>query len=124
MPPPIFLWIPRNTATQFPPLKWAAPPVVVTPDGSAVTERISQCAWRAGNYVTSAETLLGSKSSSKTLPSAGCCRNNSNTRNGWRRSDDSPGDRKSTRLNSSHVAISYAVFCLKKKKTDSERGIV
>src|SRR5690625_2587211 len=27
-----------------------------------------------------------------------------------------PGDRKSTRLNSSHVAISYAVFCLKEKK--------
>src|SRR3989442_4514686 len=27
-----------------------------------------------------------------------------------------PGDRKSTRLNSSHVRISYAVFCLKKKK--------
>src|SRR5690625_540378 len=30
---------------------------------------------------------------------------------------DAPEDRKSTRLNSSHVAISYAVFCLKKKKT-------
>src|SRR5438067_7991887 len=32
-------------------------------------------------------------------------------------------DRKSTRLNSSHVSISYAVFCLKKKKTqhDDER---
>src|SRR5690625_3714566 len=29
-----------------------------------------------------------------------------------------PGDRKSTRLNSSHVAISYAVFCLKKKKSN------
>src|SRR5438067_9624560 len=29
-----------------------------------------------------------------------------------------PGDRKSTRLNSSHVSISYAVFCLKKKKKD------
>src|SRR5436305_11170815 len=27
-------------------------------------------------------------------------------------------DRKSTRLNSSHVRISYAVFCLKKKKKD------
>src|SRR5438309_5221544 len=27
-----------------------------------------------------------------------------------------PGDRKSTRLNSSHSSISYAVFCLKKKK--------
>src|SRR5690625_7120985 len=29
-------------------------------------------------------------------------------------------DRKSTRLNSSHVAISYAVFCLKKKKRRTE----
>src|SRR5690625_6969509 len=28
-------------------------------------------------------------------------------------------DRKSTRLNSSHVAISYAVFCLKKKRTST-----
>src|SRR3712207_8778591 len=28
-----------------------------------------------------------------------------------------PGDRKSTRLNSSHANISYAVFCLKKKNT-------
>src|SRR5699024_11325335 len=27
-------------------------------------------------------------------------------------------DRKSTRLNSSHVSISYAVFCLKKKKSE------
>src|SRR5690625_5631864 len=36
---------------------------------------------------------------------------------GSRRSGDHRGrDRKSTRLNSSHVAISYAVFCLKKKK--------
>src|SRR5438874_7481857 len=30
--------------------------------------------------------------------------------------DVEPRDRKSTRLNSSHVEISYAVFCLKKKK--------
>src|SRR5207249_12147005 len=30
-------------------------------------------------------------------------------------------DRKSTRLNSSHVSISYAVFCLKKKKKKKER---
>src|SRR5256885_3914691 len=29
------------------------------------------------------------------------------------------GDRKSTRLNSSHLVISYAVFCLKKKKRHS-----
>src|SRR5437660_8348150 len=30
-------------------------------------------------------------------------------------------DRKSTRLNSSHVAISYAVFCLKKKKKTNNK---
>src|SRR5256885_9093430 len=30
-------------------------------------------------------------------------------------------DRKSTRLNSSHLVISYAVFCLKKKKKHQER---
>src|SRR5699024_11271791 len=30
------------------------------------------------------------------------------------------GDRKSTRLNSSHVSISYAVFCLKKKKKKNQ----
>src|SRR5436190_17275172 len=30
-------------------------------------------------------------------------------------------DRKSTRLNSSHTVISYAVFCLKKKKTTQRR---
>src|SRR5438105_12311550 len=35
---------------------------------------------------------------------------------------DAPdGDRKSTRLNSSHEWISYAVFCLKKKKTNITR---
>src|SRR5437870_11375233 len=33
-----------------------------------------------------------------------------------RMAGDAIGDRKSTRLNSSHVAISYAVFCLKKIK--------
>src|SRR5206468_7199677 len=31
-------------------------------------------------------------------------------------------DRKSTRLNSSHDQISYAVFCLKKKKTNRDRA--
>src|SRR5256885_9299874 len=32
-------------------------------------------------------------------------------------------DRKSTRLNSSHLVISYAVFCLKKKNKTSEGGL-
>src|SRR2546422_3086415 len=39
------------------------------------------------------------------------CRSTSSSSTG------TPGDRKSTRLNSSHGYISYAVFCLKKKKT-------
>src|SRR5690348_17392546 len=45
----------------------------------------------------------------------------------WRRSgcrsrpaSPSPPDRKSTRLNSSHPSISYAVFCLKKKKNKAK----
>src|SRR6266480_5695339 len=33
------------------------------------------------------------------------------------------GDRKSTRLNSSHMSISYAVFCLKKKKKKTHSKI-
>src|SRR3982750_2238345 len=43
-------------------------------------------------------------------------------RTGARRRPGAPraGDRKSTRLNSSHDQISYAVFCLKKKKTKHE----
>src|SRR5690349_22613005 len=47
-------------------------------------------------------------------------------RRGARRDDPRPGirDRKSTRLNSSHVEISYAVFCLKKKKKKKMNNIV
>src|SRR5690242_21527809 len=35
--------------------------------------------------------------------------------------DDAVEDRKSTRLNSSHMSISYAVFCLKKKTKDGNQ---
>src|SRR5437899_8341494 len=40
----------------------------------------------------------------------------------WDRGTDlvDPQDRKSTRLNSSHLGISYAVFCLKKKKDTTQ----
>src|SRR6201989_1540581 len=38
----------------------------------------------------------------------------------YRTLDDLAADRKSTRLNSSHVEISYAVFCLKKEEHTSE----
>src|SRR5438874_8085216 len=36
----------------------------------------------------------------------------------------SRGDRKSTRLNSSHVEISYAVFCLKKKRRRAHQASI
>src|SRR5256885_11379786 len=39
----------------------------------------------------------------------------------WNTSPSACRDRKSTRLNSSHLVISYAVFCLKKKKTKQYR---
>src|SRR5204863_8292950 len=41
-----------------------------------------------------------------------------------RRSRVAAADRKSTRLNSSHVEISYAVFCLKKKKQNLSVSII
>src|SRR5438445_8556261 len=52
------------------------------------------------------------------------------SRNAWMSGDVLPGqsaasvtgDRKSTRLNSSHANISYAVFCLKKKKQERACG--
>src|SRR5690606_40678635 len=67
-------------------------------------------------------TRCGTKSSStKASPSGGS--KESTRRDSARQrlplrpeSDQPPIDRKSTRLNSSHVKISYAVFCLKKKK--------
>src|SRR3712207_7303630 len=40
------------------------------------------------------------------------------------RSSSRTTDRKSTRLNSSHANISYAVFCLKKKKLDDVNAVV
>src|SRR5437762_3845793 len=40
-----------------------------------------------------------------------------------RGAEHSPADRKSTRLNSSHRCISYAVFCLKKKKDKDDEEI-
>src|SRR5256885_12477291 len=55
-------------------------------------------------------------------------RRNKDGRRRRHRHDDPPDvpgdarDRKSTRLNSSHLVISYAVFCLKKKKRANERS--
>src|SRR3712207_6850574 len=70
----------------------------------------------------SSSESLSWDSGQRLLPScsngSGKHRNGSLTPCGECRAKSSPGarDRKSTRLNSSHANISYAVFCLKKKK--------
>src|SRR2546426_12561967 len=63
-------------------------------------------------------TLFRSSACMPGAASRGCC---SSERGGTALTQRGPaaatqGDRKSTRLNSSHLVISYAVFCLKKKK--------
>src|SRR5215510_11997049 len=73
----------------------------------ALTGGITGCAGMAGHRPPLLHTLAGCAVLRRALRGA---------KRG--RSDQQPRrDRKSTRLNSSHVANSYAVFCLKKKKT-------
>src|SRR2546430_6985831 len=55
-------------------------------------------------------------SASTPRPSGTCC--STSTTSTRRTPGRGSGDRKSTRLNSSHSQISYAVFCLKKKTAD------
>src|SRR5690554_7764017 len=59
---------------------------------------------RSRRRAASRGTGRGSASGTPACPATGC----------------TATDRKSTRLNSSHVRISYAVFCLKKKKTRAQ----
>src|SRR5439155_26297949 len=66
-------------------------------------------------YTTLFRSPLGANRRRRPASSSGCRA----ARATWTPSTQSRtlrADRKSTRLNSSHVAISYAVFCLKKKK--------
>src|SRR5690348_17992111 len=58
----------------------------------------------------------------KTSYSTQRSQNGSNSGSANDRGPRKPGDRKSTRLNSSHPSISYAVFCLKKKKKKTKKN--
>src|SRR5438477_7616975 len=62
--------------------------------------------------------LLGARGQTAVpaLDSACSCRTAVESNSSQRKTAGSQQDRKSTRLNSSHMSISYAVFCLKKKK--------
>src|SRR5256885_12983101 len=68
----------------------------------------------------------GARARTRRLRTAPPCRSPGTIPAAPRRPGESPGcrpggrgDRKSTRLNSSHLVISYAVFCLKKKKPNN-----
>src|SRR2546430_13232969 len=68
--------------------------------------RIAFRAHEAGNGAHDRDTLTGSRNERVPILPQRCA--------GARRDKADHGDRKSTRLNSSHSQISYAVFCLKK----------
>src|SRR2546429_7213348 len=67
-----------------------------------LASRAMRCKWRS-----STPNILGSATSSL-----------------WKRSEQPYRDRKSTRLNSSHGYISYAVFCLKNKNTYNDTAVL
>src|SRR5438034_7743134 len=74
--------------------------------------------WRSAHYepMTDRNQQRGTTTSCwRTIRSVGWC---NERRDGSRATGHE--DRKSTRLNSSHTVISYAVFCLKKKKRKSK----
>src|SRR3712207_8684018 len=71
----------------------------------------------SGTYVATASGYLGGATDETTL------RNFLNNGYGVSFKGYTEGDRKSTRLNSSHANISYAVFCLKKKKKNNASPI-
>src|SRR5438132_2335253 len=71
---------------------------------------IAADAWRPGGYLA-ISFLAQARFSSENEKLAGC------------NSFGASRDRKSTRLNSSHTVISYAVFCLKKKKKKKQKII-
>src|SRR6267378_1317655 len=87
--------------------------IILRSGGPVISTRRSVRSGRIGATVQSESRIcfVSGRKSGRRPASSSCWR--------WRRRAKRrcrSGDRKSTRLNSSHVEISYAVFCLKKKK--------
>src|SRR5439155_16651232 len=102
-------------------------------DDKAIRFSVGDAAWKCAlnSYEcsrTDAKVSTASASETNTVADAEPQRRRGRDQRPRENSDRSPDgkwtasvkDRKSTRLNSSHVAISYAVFCLKKKKKNSD----
>src|SRR5690606_42118778 len=98
-------------------LSTATPPTVIYPlslhDALPISRQFLRHAWRPGACDRPGQHRGRGAFSAGLAACHGAPRRKTPA---WHRQQASPGDRKSTRLNSSHVKISYAVFCLKKKK--------
>src|SRR5699024_12177936 len=81
-----------------------------------ITEHSDKMPWYNGpsllEYLDQVEVRSDPSDTDFTMPMQRVCRPDSSFR-GFQGQIESGRDRKSTRLNSSHVSISYAVFCLK-----------
>src|SRR5690625_7086857 len=87
-------------------------------DISAFPTRRSSDLWSAARLLT---TPGGPHADGRRPPRAARC--DPGARRPRAQPEEHRRDRKSTRLNSSHVAISYAVFCLKKKTSGAAFGL-
>src|SRR5699024_11299583 len=81
-----------------------------------MVEALPQSATTAHRVGTAGTSVTGATTRTRRV----ACRAHGRATGPWHDPDHRHRDRKSTRLNSSHVSISYAVFCLKKKKTETE----
>src|SRR5690625_6254841 len=85
--------------------------IAITDDGTGIDEAIRPYLFHRFVKGKTGDTGLGLAISRAIIEQTG----------GYITVHNTEEDRKSTRLNSSHVAISYAVFCLKKKSRHSRR---
>src|SRR2546426_3197666 len=88
--------------------------IVLRPRCGSRTSRTPE--WAPGTpHIASAAAIVARRGGEPAHRLSSLCRGRAGGRAGF----CTPRDRKSTRLNSSHLVISYAVFCLKKKKNNS-----
>src|SRR5690606_39454362 len=106
----IFATTPRSPPARSPPSLHDALPISLNRDGSDVPRHLAM-----GTFVV---ITSDSAYARQCMREYNCL---VDATGDYASLNDDKGDRKSTRLNSSHVKISYAVFCLKKKKASTCR---
>src|SRR5688572_31928140 len=89
---------------------------LVFPVGSAIAQQTSAPSASPSPSSVPKLDCQGCHAPGKTLPYLGGDKFHADAHTAYDLGFHARGDRKSTRLNSSHSQISYAVFCLKKKK--------